>query len=166
MSIPYGVGMRSAGNAKNLTNAALMHVDFLRLSPFCSVDVALKSLAERGDRYAIVETENRLLGLVSDRDLRSAMVGLQPVTAPGDVAVLEDSTVLSVCIRRPFTGHPHGLAIASAQFMLQKRIGCLPIVDVGTQRVLGLLTLRDFTRVFVSLLGPPTPYRAQDHVVS
>ena len=134
-----------------------MHVDFPRISPFASLRDALTELSHDRDRYAVVETEDRFFGLVCDRDLRLALPSrLEPQQAQ-DAALLDDLSVMSVCIRRPFIAPPSGLAIASAQFMLQKRIGCMPIVDESSKAVIGLLSLRDFARVFAAFEAQPRP---------
>lgn len=135
--------------AKRLTNAALMNVDFVRLSPDSTLRDALHDLGCTGQRYAVVEDDGAFVGLVSDRDLRLALPSR--LSTEHDDLLLDGNTVMSVCLRRPFTAHPRGLAFASAQLMIRKRVGCIPIVDHETSTVLGLLTRHDFTRVFAAL---------------
>ena len=140
-------GLQASGK---LTNAAVMHVDYPRLSPLSTLRDALDQLSQYDDRYAVVETDDRFLGIVSDRDLRLALPSrLQAAASLDNSTILDETSVMAVCIRRPFTAHPRGLAIASAQFMLQKGIGCLPVVD-DEDEILGLITLRDFTRIFAA----------------
>ena len=146
-------------DASRLTNAALMQVDFVSLSPLDTLRDVIEEMAGRRDRYAVVEWEDRFLGLVCDRDLRLALPSRfeQPGPHPlGDVA--DETTVMAICIRQPISAHPQGAAIMSAQLMLHKRIGCLPIVCPQSSRVLGLLTLSDFARAFAALSsGPVVP---------
>ncbi len=150
-----------------------MNVDFVRLSPEHSLRDAIEQMSGRRERYAAVISEEAFVGLVCDRDLRLALPSRlrRPLGrwsgSADDGCLIDDTSVMSVCIRRPFTAHPRGSAIASAQFMLHKQVGCLPIVD-DASGLLGLLTLRDFARIFAAFAigGGPALAAPQDAVVS
>lgn len=141
--------MRWPATSTNLMNAALMQVDIVRLSPSSTLGDAVRQLSRWQQRYAVVEQDEQFVGLVCDRDLRLALPSRLPHAEDGAGCVLE-TTIMSVCLRRPYTAHPNGSAVLSAQFMLHKRLGCLPIVEPDSGRAVGLLTLSDFARVFAA----------------
>lgn len=131
-----------------LTNASLMRVDFPTLPPGTSLREALYAMTQARARYALVVDDGELLGLVSDRDLRLAMPSR--LQGSSDDPMMDIHTVETICIRRPFIAHPSGNAIVSARLMLERNIGCLPVVDEYGS-IHGILTRGDFTRVVAGL---------------
>jgi len=135
-----------------LTNAAVMHVDFERLSPFCTLREALQQLTRPFRPYASIEASGRFLGLVFEQDVRRALAA-RPTRSRGqdDNSMLDKTSIMSVCWRQPYAAHPAGSAIASAQFMLHKQIGCLPVIEHETGTAMGLVTLNELTRTLEAL---------------
>ena len=125
-----------------LTNAALMRVEVVRLSPFSAYRDAARQMHKSRAQYAVVELRGRLLGLLSERDF----AGLpSAVHTPADADTADEASVMSICLRDPFTAVPGGSAVLSAQFMLHKGIRCMPVVDEASG-VVGLLILGDLLR--------------------
>jgi CBS domain-containing protein len=98
----------------------------------------------------VVDAGGRLVGIVTDRDLRHhlfspavfpvlGMTSLETLLAAAPVSDLMASTVVTV---RP----EHTLADA-AQIMMTRKIGSLPVVEAG--RVVGILTETDMLRTVV-----------------
>lgn len=142
-----------------LTAAALMQVDVVRLEPMCSLRETIYAMTQARSRYAVVEREGVFEGLVSDRDVRFALPSRLGESHPGQPDRLLDETMVdAVCIKRPYSVRPTESASAAARLMLQKRVGCLPVVD-HRGHAIGIVTLEDFARVFVGLTGPDDEVR-------
>ena len=94
----------------------------------------------------------RLVGLISDRDLRSATPALGD---PDRTAALEGTRVGDEMAREVVTARPDDPIEHAAMAMYEKRIGCLPVVD-GDELV-GILTASDVMKAFVRLVGAHEP---------
>jgi acetoin utilization protein AcuB len=102
----------------------------------------------------IVDDEGRLVGIVTDRDLRSA----HPSSVLGDA---ERQAALSQMAETPvsqiMTPNPvsisAGATLDDALFLLDRhRIGALPVVD-DTGAVIGMFSIRDLMRAYNRLFG-------------
>lgn len=131
-----------------VSNAALMQVDVVRLHPDTTLREALREMVRACARHAVVEDDDgTFVGLVSDRDLRLALPSrLQHPHGLEGRLILDGRRIVEIAIRRPVTAALDGDATESARVMLSRGLGCLPIVRDG--RVHGILTLADFARVF------------------
>lgn len=108
-------------------------------APDHSVQEAITLVARHRFRHLLVVTrDQRLAGVISDRDLLRFMIR-EPQW--GAAAVSE------VMRTDPITVRPDTLLSAAITEMLNRRINCLPVVD-GDERVVGILTSTDLLRVF------------------
>lgn len=100
----------------------------------------------------VVDGESRIMGIVSDRDVRSALPNPADDVAErtGALLVGEIMTTDPLTISPGFT-----LQDALIQFHL-KKVGAFPIVDAGG-RVIGILSDRDLLSCFFQVLGLGTP---------
>jgi CBS domain-containing protein len=80
----------------------------------------------------VIDTDGRVVGVVSDRDLLRA----QAICEPGVL-------ITEVMTRDVWTVAPDTLASAAGEVMRDNRFGCLPVVDEAGQLV-GILTQHDF----------------------
>lgn len=89
----------------------------------------------------VVDAGGRLVGIVSDRDLRGPMVGIADA-APGPSA---DTPIRSFMTTELVTAAPDDDLGAVARRMVERRIGAVPIVDpVGVP--LGIISYVDVLR--------------------
>ena len=88
----------------------------------------------------VVDEDGKLLGLITDGDLRRVFSKLHP-------AELETIEALSVMTSHPITVSPDQLAYEALQLMENRtsQIAVLPVID-ETQRCLGLIRLHDIAR--------------------
>jgi acetoin utilization protein AcuB len=108
----------------------------------------------------VLDDADRLVGIVTDRDLRQVIfdpaiqeqLGSQP-EALNVLAVREVMTWGVITIR------PDAEIREAARLMHEQRIGALPVADQG--RVLGILTERDVVKTFVQVLGEGVLSRAE-----
>lgn len=93
-----------------------------------SVEEASRLMASLGLRHLpVVDDDGRLVGMVSDRDLRGPLVGdggARPVPAPGD-------PVGGLMARDVVTALPGEELGVVARRIIDRRIGAVPVVDEG-----------------------------------
>ena len=122
------------------------------LSPPSTAAEALVLCRERRIRHLPVLEGERLVGIVSDRDLRSAAPALGD---PERTSALERIRLSDVMTRDVITAHPDDLVEEAANRMRESRIGCLPVVAGG--ELVGILTSSDVMEALVYLVGAHEP---------
>lgn len=100
----------------------------------------------------IIDGDQRLIGILSDRDVRSAVgspeVVLEPQAARSRLRSLK---VADVMTRDPVTLAPDATLADVAQYLVEHKVGAVPIVD-DDRRVLGIVSYIDVIRALVE--GP------------
>jgi acetoin utilization protein AcuB len=102
---------------------------------------------------------NELIGIVTDRDLRSAAPSQvisfdaqERELMPELHSLLAGITVKEVMSRDVITIHPEQTIVAAAQLMLERRMSGIPVVD-SRGELLGIITETDIFKVLVDLSG-------------
>jgi len=134
------------------------------LSPETSVAEALTLCRKRRIRHIPILEEGRLVGIVSDRDLRDASPALGD---PERARILQELRVADVMSREVITVHPQDSIENAAQQMYELKIESLPVVSEGAvadagssvaeEEMLGIVTSSDVMRALVTLAGLPEP---------
>ena len=122
------------------------------LSPEASVAEALALCRERRIRHIPVLKEERLVGIVSDRDLRDASPALGD---PERTRALQGIRVGEVMTQEVITVDPQDFIENAAQEMYELKIESLPVV--AEEELLGIVTSSDMMRALVTLAGLPEP---------
>jgi acetoin utilization protein AcuB len=132
-----------------------MTQDLVTLSPEASVAEALTLCRERRIRHIPIVEEGRLVGIVSDRDLRDA----SPALGDADRAsTLQEIRLGDVMTREVSTADPQDPIENAAQEMYELKIGSLPVVaEEDEEKLLGIVTSSDVMRALVMLAGLPEP---------
>lgn len=100
----------------------------------------------------VIDDDNRLLGLVSHRDLLRAQISsLSGLTTDQRRARQSDVRVEQVMTRDVWTVLPHTHAAAAARMLVEHRFGCLPVVDAD-HHLIGIVTERDFLKLAIGSL--------------
>ncbi len=124
-----------------------------------SVFEAQEKMAANGIRHLpIVDGDNRLIGIVTDRDIRSVM----PYRLIKEKGIAEEREkvahlkVEDIMTRNPKTISPM-YTIQDALLMIQKeKVGAFPVVD-DEGKLQGILSVRDLLRAFINVLGIGEP---------
>lgn len=112
---------------------------------------ALWTMMEEGIRHVVVTEGDRLVGVLSFRDLIRADVARRPELTAG--ALLGSTHLITA---------PPGLGLLDAAMrMHSRRIGCLPIVD-PQRRVLRIVTRRDVLHAVVAHLNAARLFPSAD----
>jgi acetoin utilization protein AcuB len=125
---------------------------------------AAKALALcRGNRirHLPVIEGRRLVGVISDRDLRSAIPALGD---PKRAEALQKVRVGDEMAREVATVHPEDPIEYAASEMYERKIGCLPVLE--RDDLVGIVTSSDVMRAFVHLIGAHEPGSRLELVLS
>jgi CBS domain-containing protein len=94
-----------------------------------------------------------LVGIVSQRDLfRGALAGALGYGQHAQQKVMGMLFIKDIMSTDPITTTPDTPLVDAARVMLERKIGCLPVLEDG--RLVGILTESDFLRFVVEHAGP------------
>lgn len=100
----------------------------------------------------VIDGDNRLKGIVTDRDIRSAM----PSAALNEKKDAEALRVKDILTEDPIT-IPPTYTLQDALLMIQKtKVGAFPVVD-DENKLKGIISIRDLVRAFINVLGIGEP---------
>jgi acetoin utilization protein AcuB len=132
----------------------------MTIDPEAPVETAVAVMRERGLRHLpVVDVDGRLIGIVTDRDLRSAMFGSAlaehlPPEQGGRLraltATLNDVRVSHVMTWQVVTVGPQAPVAQAAAIMANVRIGSLPVVE--GMRLVGIVTEHDVLKALATTL--------------
>jgi acetoin utilization protein AcuB len=124
-----------------------------------SIFEAQEKMAAKGIRHLpIVDDDNRLIGIVTDRDIRSALPYslIKKKANDEERKKLAQLRVEDIMTRNPRTISPM-YTIQDALLMIQKeKVGAFPVVD-DDGKLKGILSVRDLLRAFINVLGIGQP---------
>jgi acetoin utilization protein AcuB len=126
--------------------------EVVTVSPQTAAREALALCREKRIRHLPVVEDDRLVGIVSDRDLRSATPTLGD---PERVEALGRILVREVMVRDVSTVQPDDPIEEAANVMREKKIGCLPAVE--DDALVGIITSSDVMEALVQLMGAHEP---------
>jgi acetoin utilization protein AcuB len=128
-----------------------MTADVITASPSISLAEALTLTRSNRIRHLPVVEDGRLMGLVTDRDLRLAMPPIWADQGEELRSALHAKKVSEVMIRSIITTTPSVPIEDAARQLYEHRIGCLPVME--GDNLVGILTETDVLRSFVELFG-------------
>ena len=132
-----------------------MTTDPVAIGPDVLILDALSILKEKDFRHLpITDSDGRLLGMVTDRDIRSAL--------PSSVASVEErqrimervrDTAVSAIMSTDLNTLTMDSTLDDALILLMKsNVGAIPVIDSG-KRLQGIFSIRDLMRAYGSLFG-------------
>lgn len=128
----------------------VMRFPVITVGPGVTLEEAYRLLLEKGIRHLPVMEEGRLVGIITDRDIRLATSHLNPKgPCPGCAQVGE------VMTREVVTAHPLDPVEEAARVMRERKIGCLPVLEDGA--LVGIVTGIDLLDALLKLTGVTEP---------
>ena len=114
---------------------------------------AMRLLKKHGIRMLPVMKKGKLVGIVTDRDLKKASAS-DATSLEGHelLYLLEKIEVKDLMTKDPITVPPDYTAEETAQVLLENKISGTPVIDDNGQ-VVGAITQTDLFRVLISLTG-------------
>ena len=139
------------GNAKDLSVRDVMSQNPKTLGRNDQLSLADDVMrAERIRHLPVLDEDGKLCGIVSQRDMfRGALAQALGYGTAAQGKVLAMLRVKEVMTTEVVTIPPDAALAEAARTMLERKIGCLPVVD-GGRRLVGILTESDFVALAAS----------------
>jgi acetoin utilization protein AcuB len=124
-----------------------------------NIFAAQELMAQNSIRHLpVVDKDNRLLGIVTDRDIRSALPYsfFKETNSDIDKEQFSSLKVKDIMSQNPIAISPT-YTIQDALMLIQdSKVGALPVVD-EENKVTGIISVRDLLRAFINVLGIGEP---------
>lgn len=128
----------------------VMKTPVLTIGPEATLEAAFDLLLQKGIRHLPVMEEGRLVGILTDRDIRLATSAFNPKgPCPGSTRVGE------VMTKEVVTADPLDPVEEAARVMRTRKIGCLPVLENGV--LVGIVTGIDLLDALLHLTGLTKP---------
>jgi CBS domain-containing protein len=128
-----------------------MTPDPIVLEPTDTLRKARQLVRDHGLRRFPVVTDGKLVGMVTDRDIRQADMSSAVVQERRYVEYILDRIQISgIMTPDPVTVTPDTPIVEAARLILEKKIGGLPVVEQGT--LVGIITETDLIRMLIALI--------------
>ncbi len=101
----------------------------------------------------VVDEDKRVVGMLSDRDVRSAVGDPHDALYRRDRRDLEETRVEQLMTHNPITVEGGASVLELADALIDERVGAVPVVD-GDQRLIGVVSYLD---VLAFVFGRPAP---------
>ncbi len=112
-----------------------------------SVRQVLRMMTEADVRHLPILDEHRLIGIVSDRDLRAITPGaLEALEQPQQAEQLLSQPVAGIMNADVIYVHPESELGEAVDLMIEHRIGALPVVEPDSLKLLGIVSYVDVLR--------------------
>ncbi|MGD8988490.1 MAG: CBS and ACT domain-containing protein [Syntrophobacterales bacterium] len=112
------------------------------ISPSASIMDAIELMKRHSIRHlAVVDREERLVGWVSDTDLRGVLIA----------SMIEELTIGDVMISDPITVSSSDVLEQAAFLITQHKIGGMPVLEDG--KLVGVITVVDILEAFIDIMG-------------
>lgn len=127
----------------------------ITVTPEDSFRHAMTLIRQKGFRHLPVVEGGRLVGIVTDRDLRQASPSPATSLEIHELHyLLEKVKVREIMTAKVYTVAPETPIEEAAHVMLQHKIGGLPVLRAGS--LVGIITETDILRAFVEVMGIQT----------
>jgi acetoin utilization protein AcuB len=142
----------------------IMQTEVTTATPATKIPAVLRLLERRRVRHLPVVEGDTLVGFISDRDLKQAMLSLAATTDGGGLARAEDRLAAADIMTRTITTIGPMFAVEdAARLMVTKRISALPVTE--GDRLLGIVSETDVLQLFVRAMGALEPSSRLDVVL-
>jgi acetoin utilization protein AcuB len=126
------------------TVASIMSTDPITLGPKAAVGTALGLMDKHRIRHLPIVDDGRLVGIVSERDLRSCQPPLEEEWGRVGYAIeLLEQPVADHMIREVHCVPPSAPIATAVDIVVDNRIGCLCVTEDGTGRLRGIVSQLD-----------------------
>lgn len=124
----------------------------ITVSPGDGLELAFQLMMANGIRHLPVVEKNKVVGIISDRDLQGSLILSRKEEAGRDVFFIPPGVkVAEVMTSDPIVITPHTDVEEAARLMYHHRISSLPVVEDG--RPVGIITDSDILGIFIEIMG-------------
>jgi acetoin utilization protein AcuB len=130
-----------------------MTSDLIAITPVTTFPESFRIMRERGIRHLpVVDDREKLVGIVTQTDLLHASPSAATTLSVFEMSyLLANLHVREVMSSPPITVSEDAPLEEAARLMVEKKIGCLPVMRDGD--LVGMLTETDIFETFVEVLG-------------
>jgi acetoin utilization protein AcuB len=126
----------------------MMHTQVITATPTMSLAGVQQLMRDHNIRHVPVVLGKRLVGMITDRDIREAAPSPATTLTRGEIAYQMDTTAVKTCMTTDVVWIGPDMEMAqAARLLVQRNIGCLPVVDHGI--LVGVVTDMDCLRAFL-----------------
>ena len=131
----------------------IMHTDLITVAPETTLVEAKNVLEEKSiDHLLVVNKDKKLVGLVSDRDLKQYWASPATSLSTHELNYLLEKVVVSMIMVKTVVTVPTGTTIERAAFIMQQhRISSLPVME--NDELVGIITSTDVMGVLLDAIG-------------
>lgn len=130
---------------------SMMHTPIITVTPEMSLAEVQRLMRDKNIRHIPVVSGpgyQRLVGMITDRDIREAAPSPATTLTRGEIAYQMETTSVKMCMTQEVVCiGPEAEMAQAARLLVQRRIGCLPVVDHAT--LVGVVTAIDCLRAFL-----------------
>jgi acetoin utilization protein AcuB len=127
---------------------ARMQRQIVTATPDMSLADVQRLMQEHHIRHVPVVSGKRLVGIITDRDVREASPSPATTLTRGEIAYQMATTPIKQCMTKDVVWiGPDIDMVQATRLLLQRQCGCLPVVDNGA--LVGIITELDCLRAFL-----------------
>jgi len=130
---------------------SMMQTPIITVTPEMSLAEVQRLMRDKNIRHIPVVSGSgyqRLVGMITDRDIREAAPSPATTLTRGKIAYQMETTSVKMCMTQEVVCiGPEAEMAQAARLLVQRRIGCLPVVDHAT--LVGVVTAIDCLRAFL-----------------
>lgn len=128
----------------------IMQTKVITISPNDTAKTARELMDRHKIRHLPVVEGKRLVGVVTDRDVRHTLASrLASAEIKGIIELLDNLKIEAIMTRDPYTVTPLTPVAEAAEMLVEKKIGCLPVISRG--ELIGIITDRDILLAFAKM---------------
>lgn len=130
----------------------MMQKQVITATPEQTLADVQRLMQEHHIRHVPVVSGKRLVGIITDRDLREASPSPATTLTRGEIAYQLATTPIKQCMTQDVVWiGPDTDMLQATHLLLQRHCSCLPVVDNDT--LVGIITELDCLRAFLDAVG-------------
>ena len=127
---------------------SMMQTQVITATPTMSLAEVQRVMRDSNIRHVPVVAGTRLVGIITDRDLREALPSPATTLTRGEIAYQMATTPIKTCMTTDVVWiSPDITILDAARVLVQRTVDCLPVVDHGT--LVGVVTAIDCVRALL-----------------
>jgi len=127
---------------------SMMQTQVITATPTMWLAEVQRMMRNNNIRHVPVVSGKRLVGMITDRDIREALPSPATTLTRGEISYHMETTPIKTCMTKNVVWIGSDIDMVDAtRLLVQRKIGCLPVVDNGT--LVGIVTDMDCLRAFL-----------------
>ena len=136
------------GEGRLMHVGVMMHTQVITATPEMTLAEGQRLMQDNHIRHVPVVSGKRLVGIITDRDVREASPSPATTLTRGEIAYQMATTSIKQCMTKDVVWiEPDMDMVRATRLLLQRQCGCLPVVEHGT--LVGIITEMDCLRAFL-----------------